>query len=195
MVLNEQEQAKQELMHFGMRGMRWGMRKADARAGLHVGVSKKAMVPGRKSLAKSKAKKDAKVDARFEAHLKASHDRLESYRSQLRGQVKDINAGPGNRFVKTFKALNADHQLAKKFYKADAKAEEKYLANEKSRDSRVKAKQDALANNLKNQMDAEIKIAKSKGGIVERILNPITIEMKYTEQLVSGMGKIDADED
>ncbi len=59
----------------------------------------------------------------------------------------------------------------------------------------VKSKQDAFAKKLKADMDAEISAAQSKGTVVERILNPMTIEMKYTQKLTEGLAKIDADED
>lgn len=195
-VLNESEQAKQELMHYGMRGMRWGVRKADTRLALSLrDGGKGSRVPGAKAVRSANKVKNEKAMTRFNEHIKSVRQMDKSYDALKKQRMSEIDKGPGNRLSKALAKYSENFKIENARGVGLGKREESYVKGEQARNSRVKAKQDKLANELKSKMDAEIKEARSKGNIVEKIFNPMTIEMKYTQQLVEGLARIDKEED
>jgi len=195
MVLNESEQAKQELMHFGMRGMRWGVRKMDTRVGLAVGGgSKLSLVPGGKAVREANKKSVAKFYKRADAEGRSQQGRYNQAKGELNKTLKQIKEGPGGRFSKFIARETAINSANEKYRKVSEKGEKKYVEKEVGIAVRTKAKQDAFSNKLKDQMEAEIKSVTSKGGIVDKIFAPAKIEMKYHKLLVEGLSKIDEEE-
>jgi hypothetical protein len=193
MILNESEQAKNELMHFGMRGMRWGVRKAGVRAGLATGG--KGVLPGSKAVQKSAKIKRQKAEDRYDKEYNTAVNRYVSATRTLNKTYKEIERGPGSRLSKLSAKMKASKEIDKKYQEALNKHETKYIMREANRNKVVKAKQDELSRSLQSKMEAEIKEVRSKGSITEKIFAPAQIEVKYHGLLAEGMAKIDEEED
>jgi len=194
MVLNESEQAKNELAHFGMRGMRWGIRKMDTRVGLASGVSKLSRAPGAKAVSKAHKVSIDKFYERAAVADKSQEGRYNQGKGELNKTLKQIKDGPGSRFSKIVARERAINSANKKYRENTAKGEKKWIEQETVIAKRTKAKQDAFSDNLKNQMEAEIKSVTSKGGITDKIFAPAQIEAKYHKLLAEGMAKIEEEE-
>ena len=194
-VLNESEKAKQELMHVGMRGMRWGVRKADTRLALAMrNGAKGSRASGAEAVRKATKVKDAKANERYEKFLQSSHDRYKNADKALRQKLKDIDAGPGSRWSKFSDKIRAQGVDQTAYTAKATKGDAKFIQNERDRNTRVKAKQDKFSDTLKAKMEAEIKDVKSKGSVVDKVFGPGKIEGKYLKQLTEGLAKIDEED-
>lgn len=89
---------RNELMHYGVLGMRWGVRRSDAQLAKGGGSSKKKKTDGAHDDYK-KAHNKQSVKTMSDAELKARNNRL-----QMEKQYRDLTkkTGRGKKFVNTF---------------------------------------------------------------------------------------------
>lgn len=193
---NESEQAKAELMHFGVSGMKWGIRKAvqkaDARSAIKSGVN--PFHPKAKKLNALRDKVKSGEWKRFDkmgADIKKMDQKMDVFKNK---KMSEIDKGEGSFLGKALKRYKLNAKIEDARAVKLGKREEQWEKGEKGRNARVKAKQDKAATRITEEARAAIKAASKRGNIFERIRNTQKLDLEYTMKLQEEMFRIDAEE-
>ena len=196
-VPNESEQAKAELMHFGIAGMKWGVRKAfrtaDSRAAIATGVN--PMHPKARKLNEMREKIKARGWKDFDQMSKKFQDTEVKFDSLKKKKFSEVDKQPGNFLMKALKKHNLGSAIDKQSDKALDKVEGDYIMKGASRDHRVLRKQKSAATKIINEEQSAIaRIAKSEPNIFKRISKVNDLDLQYTMKLQEELFRIDAEE-